>query len=264
MLGTGPVAGSRSSFVGLSVSRVCAMLPISAGQNWEHLWAFNPGGGREWLSFRLWSSLCSEHCTRQGTAAGDLAFGHLSEPKKCWELAWGHCYTQPSDGTERCAVCSGLKSEQCREGRFGSNQMPSGCRLASARIAHDEHYSEVLPPNNDTFPPPLVGSTSQCVYPHSLTTHIYLLGALVGCLIGTRASFQAEAELSAGAACGQDGAVLPPQQWNLQMKRKHDGAGWPQPRDTEGTAPAMWGTPCSYVLEPVLGAAAHDGCCIVS
>lgn len=79
VLGTGPVAGSRSSFVGLSVTRLCATLPTSAGQNWERLWAFNPGGGREWLSFRLWSSLCSQHCTRRGTAAGDLAqaFGHL-------------------------------------------------------------------------------------------------------------------------------------------------------------------------------------------
>lgn len=85
-----------------------------------------------------------------------------------------------------------------------------------------------------------------------------------GCLIGTRASFQAEAELSAGAARGQDGAVLPAQQWDLEMKRKRGGTGWPQPRDTEGTAPAMWDTPGPYVPEPVLGAAAYKGCCVVS
>lgn len=79
VLGTGPVLGSRSSFGGLPVTRLCAMLPTSAGQNWERLWAFNPGGGREWLSLRLWSSLRSEHCTQRGAAAGDLAqaFGHV-------------------------------------------------------------------------------------------------------------------------------------------------------------------------------------------
>lgn len=138
----------------------------------------------------------------------------------CWELAWEHCYARPSDGTERCAVCSELKSEQCRGGRFGGSQMPSvlaqhGCGLASARTARDEPYSELLPPTTMTHSllPSLAPLHSASL--HFLSQHIFICSVpwwlfnWHSCFLSSRSGAECRSSAWAGRSCAPSTAMGP-------------------------------------------------------